>query len=245
MTTNEIVNTLHCRAKIEPGFTRVVLAELEEKNPNFFKKYHVGVTLKRQIIILNQLMERQYQMQCTSPMVPLASMQNRICDLPDTCTKDMHAYMYMLYLEAHNFALVPRMMMDRIAADTLTPSLTGGVKSDIAMNPGLGSKWSLPDDQTGNHVEFHNHASQVPSTSSLSDLAAVFSNVGGGPDVPLMPLHLSDNTELGNYTQSPFLQAGMDVPLNSEVHTDVVTGLAWRKHVAPQPWLSPVSEVYL
>ncbi|XP_038708471.1 uncharacterized protein LOC120003522 isoform X2 [Tripterygium wilfordii] len=82
MTTNEIVNTLHCRAKIEPGFTRVVLAELEEKNPNFFKKYHVGVTLKRQIIILNQLMERQYQMQCTSPMVPLASMQNRICDLP-------------------------------------------------------------------------------------------------------------------------------------------------------------------
>ncbi|KAF5731238.1 hypothetical protein HS088_TW19G00844 [Tripterygium wilfordii] len=269
MNRDEIINTLQCRAKIEPGVTSGVLAYLEEKNPNFFEAYHVRLKLKRQIIVFNQLLEHQYQlMECASPMVPLASMQNRIYDLPvnrlhmryptlqqpliqppvhpqiDSLGSGSGCHMINGVSDWTNFCpiqikSVNRMMMDRIAADTLPPLPTGGVNSDIAMNPvsvasgghfqfssdlssdasamesqylfqGLGSQWSLPDDQTGNQLEFHNPASQVPWTSSFSDLTAVVSNVG-------------DKAELGNYTQSPFLQAGPDVLLNSGVHTDVDT----------------------
>ncbi|KAF8413314.1 hypothetical protein HHK36_001292 [Tetracentron sinense] len=88
---DEVVKTLLNRAGIEPGFTTLVHSKsalsiegtrqkLEERNADFFRAYYIGLKLKKQIILFNQLLEHQYHLMKypVSPKVPLAPIQNGI-----------------------------------------------------------------------------------------------------------------------------------------------------------------------
>jgi len=58
----EVVNTLFVQEKIEPGFTELVWAKLEEHNPEFFKAYHLRVLVKEQIMEFNNLLTRHVEL---------------------------------------------------------------------------------------------------------------------------------------------------------------------------------------
>jgi len=62
MSQKEVVNTLQSKAKIEPGFTKLVWQKLEDQNPDFFKAYYTRLKLKDQIILFNHLLEQQVGM---------------------------------------------------------------------------------------------------------------------------------------------------------------------------------------
>ncbi|XP_076958220.1 uncharacterized protein LOC143633889 [Bidens hawaiensis] len=59
MNQNEVVTTLQQQAKIEPTFTKLVWQKLEEENQDFFKRYHIRLILKDQILRFNELLEKQ------------------------------------------------------------------------------------------------------------------------------------------------------------------------------------------
>lgn len=61
MSRKETIDTLSTKAKIEPGFTDIVWKKLEEENPEFFKQYHIRLILKDQIVLYNQLLEKQVE----------------------------------------------------------------------------------------------------------------------------------------------------------------------------------------
>lgn len=71
MNQKEVVQTLLDQAKIEPGFTELVWQKLEEENREFFKAYHVRLMVKNQIMIFNQLLERQVELMRT--MCPIGA----------------------------------------------------------------------------------------------------------------------------------------------------------------------------
>ncbi|XXG82324.1 hypothetical protein AAC387_Pa10g0299 [Persea americana] len=84
MNKAEVVRTLLNRARIEPGFTSLVWQKLEEENTDFFKAYYIRLKLKKQIVMFNRLLERQYNLM-KYPMqqkVPLAPIQNGIHHMP-------------------------------------------------------------------------------------------------------------------------------------------------------------------
>eukprot|EP00983_Pelagomonas_calceolata_P049933 1141717-Pelagomonas_calceolata.AAC.4 len=58
----DVVQTLHNQAKIEPGFTSLVWQKLEDQNPDFFKAYYLRLKLKDQVIMFNYLVEQQMHM---------------------------------------------------------------------------------------------------------------------------------------------------------------------------------------
>ncbi|XP_026417797.1 uncharacterized protein LOC113313265 isoform X1 [Papaver somniferum] len=62
MNQKEVVETLLIQAKIEPGFTELVWQKLEEENREFFKAYHVRLMVKHQIMIFNELLEKQVEL---------------------------------------------------------------------------------------------------------------------------------------------------------------------------------------
>ncbi|KAK9103861.1 hypothetical protein Sjap_021115 [Stephania japonica] len=80
MSRDEVVKTLLNRAKIEPGFTTLVWQKLEEENADFFRAYYIRLKLKKQIIMFNHLLERQYHLMKypVQAKVPLAPIQNGI-----------------------------------------------------------------------------------------------------------------------------------------------------------------------
>jgi uncharacterized protein (TIGR01589 family) len=59
MARDEVVNVLKSQATIDPGFTQLVWAKLEEQNPEFFKCYYTRLKLKAQIVMFNHLLEQQ------------------------------------------------------------------------------------------------------------------------------------------------------------------------------------------
>ncbi|KAK1376631.1 Angiotensin-converting enzyme 2 [Heracleum sosnowskyi] len=84
MNRDEVVKTLLNRARIDPGFTTLVWQKLEEENADFFRAYYISLKLKKQIILFNHLLERQYHLMKYSmpPEVPLAPIQNGIHPMP-------------------------------------------------------------------------------------------------------------------------------------------------------------------
>ncbi|CAG9466126.1 unnamed protein product [Pedinophyceae sp. YPF-701] len=62
LSEQEIIAVLQQQAKIEPAFTRIVWAKLEEQNPEFFRAYYTRLRLKDQIVFYNYLLERQQQL---------------------------------------------------------------------------------------------------------------------------------------------------------------------------------------
>ncbi|XP_050154484.1 uncharacterized protein LOC126628740 [Malus sylvestris] len=84
MNKNEVVDTLLDRARIEPGFTSLVLQKLEVENAEFFKAYYTRLKLKNQIVMYNRLLEQQYQLmkQQEPPEVPLPPMHNGMHYMP-------------------------------------------------------------------------------------------------------------------------------------------------------------------
>ncbi|KAK9290493.1 hypothetical protein L1049_008663 [Liquidambar formosana] len=62
MNQQEVVETLLVQAKIEPGFTELVWQKLEEENREFFKAYRLRLMVKQQIMVFNDLLERQVEM---------------------------------------------------------------------------------------------------------------------------------------------------------------------------------------
>ncbi|PPD80824.1 hypothetical protein GOBAR_DD22247 [Gossypium barbadense] len=60
MNKDEVVKTLLNRARIDPGFTTLVWQKLEEENADFFRAYYIRLKLKKQILLFNHLLERQY-----------------------------------------------------------------------------------------------------------------------------------------------------------------------------------------
>ncbi|KAK1311689.1 hypothetical protein QJS10_CPA07g00120 [Acorus calamus] len=59
MNQKEVMETLLYQEKIEPRFTELVWQKLEEENQEFFKAYRVRLMLKHQIILFNNLLEKQ------------------------------------------------------------------------------------------------------------------------------------------------------------------------------------------
>lgn len=84
MNRDEVINTLLCHARIEPGFTTLVWQKLEEENADFFKAYYARLKLKQQIRSFNYLLEKQYQLMNFSATeeVPSAPMQSGIHPMP-------------------------------------------------------------------------------------------------------------------------------------------------------------------
>nr|XP_028946262.1 uncharacterized protein LOC103431706 isoform X2 [Malus domestica] len=84
MNKNEVVNTLLDRARIEPGFTSLVLEKLEVENAEFFKAYYTRLKLKNQIVMYNRLLEQQYHLmkQQEPPEVPLPPLHNGMHYMP-------------------------------------------------------------------------------------------------------------------------------------------------------------------
>lgn len=62
MTQDEVVAILVNRAKLEPGFTKLVWKRLEDENAEFFKAYYARLKLKKQIVLFNLLLERQHHL---------------------------------------------------------------------------------------------------------------------------------------------------------------------------------------
>ncbi|KAI4325619.1 hypothetical protein MLD38_031001 [Melastoma candidum] len=62
MNQKEVVETLLIKAKIEPGFTKLVWQKLEEENREFFEAYYLRLTVKHQITEFNKLLEQQVQL---------------------------------------------------------------------------------------------------------------------------------------------------------------------------------------
>ncbi|XP_021729049.1 uncharacterized protein LOC110696081 isoform X3 [Chenopodium quinoa] len=62
MTEDEVVTMLVNQFKLEKHFINLVWQRLEEENPDFFSAYNVRLTLKKQIILFNQLMEKQFHL---------------------------------------------------------------------------------------------------------------------------------------------------------------------------------------
>ncbi|XP_074581273.1 uncharacterized protein LOC141837800 isoform X2 [Curcuma longa] len=62
MNQKEVVDTLSLQAKIEPSFTELVWQKLEEENQEFFKAYHLRLILKNQIVVFNNLLEKQVEL---------------------------------------------------------------------------------------------------------------------------------------------------------------------------------------
>ncbi|KAG1368735.1 hypothetical protein COCNU_14G012030 [Cocos nucifera] len=74
MNQKEVVETLSLQAKIEPSFTELVWQKLEEENREFFKAYHVRLMLKNQIMVFNNLLEKQVELMhkvCSSGVAPI------------------------------------------------------------------------------------------------------------------------------------------------------------------------------
>lgn len=61
-----------------------VWQKLEEENADFFRAYYIRLKLKRQILLFNHLLERQYHLMKypMPPKVPLAPIQNGIHPMP-------------------------------------------------------------------------------------------------------------------------------------------------------------------
>ncbi|KAG6530732.1 hypothetical protein ZIOFF_004490 [Zingiber officinale] len=59
MNQKEVVDTLSLQAKIEPSFTELVWQKLEEENQELFQAYHLRLILKNQIMLFNNLLEKQ------------------------------------------------------------------------------------------------------------------------------------------------------------------------------------------
>ncbi|KAJ0246481.1 Helicase with zinc finger protein [Hirschfeldia incana] len=79
MNRDEVVKTLLARARIDPGFTRLVWQKLEEENADFFRAYYIRLKLKKQIILFNHLLEHQYHLMRYPPLppkIPLAPIPN-------------------------------------------------------------------------------------------------------------------------------------------------------------------------
>ena len=58
MTQAEIITALQSQAHIDPGFTCLVWAKLEEQNPDFFYAYGVNLRVKDQVTAFNYLTEQ-------------------------------------------------------------------------------------------------------------------------------------------------------------------------------------------
>ncbi|XP_042461325.1 uncharacterized protein LOC122045250 [Zingiber officinale] len=62
MNQKEVVDTLSLQAKIEPSFTELVWQKLEEENQELFQAYHLRLILKNQIMLFNNLLEKQVEL---------------------------------------------------------------------------------------------------------------------------------------------------------------------------------------
>ncbi|MBA0736224.1 hypothetical protein Gogos_009794, partial [Gossypium gossypioides] len=109
MNRDEVVKTLLNRARIDPGFTTLVIdlgtnsvilftvhvysvwQKLEEENAEFFRAYYIRLKLKKQILLFNHLLEHQYHMMKypVPPKVPLAPIQNGIHPMPGSAVNNL------------------------------------------------------------------------------------------------------------------------------------------------------------
>jgi len=62
MSQREAVFTLQARSRVDPGFTALVWAKLEEQNAEFFRAYYTRLKLKDQVVLFNHLLEQQVAM---------------------------------------------------------------------------------------------------------------------------------------------------------------------------------------
>ncbi|XP_078445600.1 histidine-tRNA ligase isoform X2 [Wolffia australiana] len=91
MNQKEVVETLELNARIEPGFTELVWQKLEEENREFFKAYHIRLMLKNQIIIFNELLQKQVDIMQGFPLPSNVTHATIIPEIPSaehvpTCT---------------------------------------------------------------------------------------------------------------------------------------------------------------
>lgn len=194
MNQNEVVDTLWCKAKIEPIFTEQVWNKLEAEDPEFFKAYHFRLLLKNQIHIFNKLLMWQLEL-----------MQK--IQLPISSTSSILQRQHY----SHDPASTPSWPNNNMYCNeessgmngingTLTKSEATGI-SNFAF--GAANDYSLPDMPTfpgtellvDNESSSIEYPSQIPRNLSFSDSKEDFTQ---------------HDELLANHGQSIFLWSGMN-----------------------------------
>ncbi|XXG82322.1 hypothetical protein AAC387_Pa10g0299 [Persea americana] len=235
MNKAEVVRTLLNRARIEPGFTSLVWQKLEEENTDFFKAYYIRLKLKKQIVMFNRLLERQYNLM-KYPMqqkVPLAPIQNGIHHMPVNNLPIGYPVIQQTpmpapgqpHLDSMGCGLSSCHVVNGVPAsgnfhpirmnsgnDTVMDNSTADVHPVIPPGSAASSISDMalgPDGGAGNPRDSLTSLAQLPWIFSLSDLTADLAN-------------MEDLGPLGNYTGSPFLPSESDILLDSSEHDDLV-----------------------
>ncbi|GMH28331.1 hypothetical protein Nepgr_030174 [Nepenthes gracilis] len=126
MNREQTMSVLSQRAKIEPGFTELVWARLEDENCDFFEAYRLRLALKEQILLFNELLKKQAELmnQVQSP---------DSSSLPGTNGSDMTPVQQNS--ECYAVKTGPPMNPDNLHS-TITPGLPAGFHNGGAFNNG-------------------------------------------------------------------------------------------------------------
>ncbi|KAF8395680.1 hypothetical protein HHK36_019630 [Tetracentron sinense] len=220
MNQKEVVETLLVQAKIEPGFTELVWQKLEEENREFFEAYHLRLMVKHQIMIFNDLLEKQVELM--GKIFPTGVASTPICNgsrtLPLHQTSAGYATEHAVppsRLESmHNTfgTNVPHTLIiggqslntsmhtaDDISAHTrridVPPNMLPNQNSDMGMVRGMNGIVIKSEADYSNSTALDTSAfgflMQIPRNFSFSDLTADF----------------SQSSDILEYSRSPFLDA--------------------------------------
>ncbi|XP_048427084.1 uncharacterized protein LOC103943452 isoform X2 [Pyrus x bretschneideri] len=246
MNKNEVVNTLLDRARIEPGFTSLVLEKLEVENAEFFKAYYMRLKLKNQIVMYNRLLEQQYHLmkQQEPPEVPLPPLHNGmhympvnnlpmgypVMQQPPFPSKGHHQINSMGTISschlvngipAHgNFHHMPLNLCQDIKTEMVSSPVSvsnGQFPYTPSEISGLGADTSMLDPAFTHFANLERFSDEADSGKLSGQAPWNFSLI----DTAGWP-NLPDLGSLGNYSGSPFLPSDPDIMLGSPEQNDMV-----------------------
>ncbi|KAH9323000.1 hypothetical protein KI387_017639, partial [Taxus chinensis] len=89
MTKNEVVEALATHAKINPCVTHHVWQRLEKENHDFFRKYHILLKVKEQILLFNHLLEKQHQVMAMESALDFQQLQLQTSMQPHAVSSEL------------------------------------------------------------------------------------------------------------------------------------------------------------
>ncbi|KAG6390776.1 hypothetical protein SASPL_148521 [Salvia splendens] len=229
MSERETVDYLFHKAKIETYLTKTVWQRLEEGNPNFFKAYHLRLTLKAQITRFNELLEKQVElMSQTGRGVPsngshIHSMHNNSDYQAQQRAENMHQAVTILpgdgVLVPVNMSMPENMLLTQnsIAQGMNDVMIEANPENKLASVSPFTSAWDPMETSS---------FGQIPHNLSVSDFATYFSNDTGGLDSYSMqvPVNMSVPENM-LFTQNSIWQGMNDVIMESELEGGFMNNL--------------------
>ncbi|KAH9300704.1 hypothetical protein KI387_012287 [Taxus chinensis] len=89
MTKNEVVEALATHAKIPPCVTHHVWQRLEKENHDFFTRYYIWLKVKEQILLFNDLLEKQHQVMAMESALDFQQLQLQTNMQPSVGSTDL------------------------------------------------------------------------------------------------------------------------------------------------------------